>query len=144
MATLTPTDLQTRLETACPGISNSLGFWSDKSTWTLIYPSGATDAQRAAAQAVIDAAPVPLIAPWQVVVDAAAAATLEARRAAIQARLESLIAELNAKYSIELSVSLSVSEASALLLAACADWTDCNNLKLLYDTINTMGGIKTS
>lgn len=85
-------------------------------------------------------------APWktpeELDAELAAAAAKEARRAAIQARLESLIAELNAKYSIELSASLSVSEASALLLAAGAAWADCNNIKLLYDTINTMGGIK--
>ena len=32
---------------------------------------------------------------------------------------------------------------ACLSLAAGADWADCNNIKLLYDTINTMGGIKT-
>ena len=58
---LIPQELQTQLEAACPGINNRLGDWSDKSTWELIYPEGATDAQKTAAQAVIDAATVPLV-----------------------------------------------------------------------------------
>jgi len=58
---LTPQELQTQLELACPGINNCLGDWSDKSTWELLFPSGATAAQKAAAQAVIDAAPLPLV-----------------------------------------------------------------------------------
>ena len=74
---------------------------------------------------------------------AEAAATLEARRAAVQTSLEALIASLNSTYAITLATSLNVSEASAILLAAGASWDDCLKLKLLYDTINTMGGIKT-
>lgn len=58
---LTPQELQTQLEAACPGIGNRLGDWSDKSTWELLFPDGATDAQKAAAQAVIDAATIPLV-----------------------------------------------------------------------------------
>ena len=58
---LTPQELDAQLTAACPGILNSLGDWNDKSTWILRYPDSATDAEKAAAQAVVDAAPVPLI-----------------------------------------------------------------------------------
>ena len=58
---LTPQELQTQLEAASPGINNRLGKFDDKSTWELLFPSDATNAQKAAAQAVIAAATIPLV-----------------------------------------------------------------------------------
>lgn len=68
-------------------------------------------------------------------------ALIETRRNEVQANLEALIASLNTAYSIALTMFMTVDEASAILFAAGASWDDCLKLKLLYDTINTMGGI---
>ncbi len=62
MASFTMNDLADRIATACPGAQLlRCGSWSDKTTWDVKYPAAATDEQRAAAQAVIDAAPAPLV-----------------------------------------------------------------------------------
>jgi len=85
-------------------------------------------------------------APWktdeELAAEAATAAMNEARRSAVQARLESLIAELNEKYGIALATSLSISEASAVLMASEATMAECNNLNFIYETLNKLGGIK--
>lgn len=62
MASFTMNDLAVKIAAACPGARLiRCGSWSDKTTWDVEYPAAATDEQRAAAQAVIDAAPVPLV-----------------------------------------------------------------------------------
>lgn len=52
--------LKTQLESACPGCEIRIGDCTDKSTWEIIFPESATDEQKAAAQAVLDAAEAPL------------------------------------------------------------------------------------
>jgi len=58
---LTILDLQEKIAAVAPIDSVSVGDSSDRSTWTVKFQDSATDAQKAAAQAVIDAAPVPLV-----------------------------------------------------------------------------------
>ena len=53
---LTFDNLQSELSVACPGITCSCGDFGDKTTWKLYFPDSATDTQKQAAQAVIDAA----------------------------------------------------------------------------------------
>lgn len=45
------------IQTACPGVATmvSIGKPEDKATWRVVFADGATDAQQAAAQAVIQA-----------------------------------------------------------------------------------------
>jgi hypothetical protein len=58
----TTNDLRVALLAAYSGAELlRIGDFSDKATWEVKYPDDATDAQKAAAQAVIDAAPIPII-----------------------------------------------------------------------------------
>lgn len=50
------TKLDTQLKTACPCTGVSIGSLTDKTTWRVDFLPGTTDAQKAAAQAVITAA----------------------------------------------------------------------------------------
>ena len=59
----TPGTIEEAMKAVCPLVDGETrhGNWSDKSTWTWKAASTATDAQKEAAQAVIDAADVPLV-----------------------------------------------------------------------------------
>ena len=62
-----------------------------------------------------------------------------AQKQALQTHLEALITSFNSKYKgLSLSNSDSLAAASLKLLNIGADWSDCQNIKLLYDTINSI------
>lgn len=54
-ATLTPAEIHAKVSAAAPISGVSLGSLTDKTTWSVKYQDSATDEQKAAAQAIIDA-----------------------------------------------------------------------------------------
>jgi hypothetical protein len=51
----TPSEIHKKIAAVAPLISVSMGSWADKSTWTIEYTATASDDEKAAAQAMIDA-----------------------------------------------------------------------------------------
>jgi hypothetical protein len=47
--------LYEKIKAVCPVVGVSVGNWTDKGTWRIDFDTGATPAQKAAAQAVVDA-----------------------------------------------------------------------------------------
>jgi len=58
---LTPCELHQRIALVCPINGVSIGNVSDRSTWTFNANDSATEEQKVAAQAILDAAPIPII-----------------------------------------------------------------------------------
>lgn len=66
-ASLTPAELHEQVAAVAPITGLDFGSLSDKSTWTVQFKAEATDAQKQAAQAVIDAAPAPIVTQHKIV-----------------------------------------------------------------------------
>lgn len=63
-----PAALHRKIAAVCPIDGVSIGDWSDKKTWRISVYDAATDSQKAAAQAVIDAFD-PSVTPSNTIVD---------------------------------------------------------------------------
>lgn len=57
---MTIVELDQAIKAVCPATGVSVGTLSDKTTWRIDFQPEATEPQRAAAQAVVAAAPIPL------------------------------------------------------------------------------------
>lgn len=64
---------------------------------------------------------------------------VSSQRVALQANLDGYIATLNSKYAgLSLSSSDTLGAATLKLLGVGAEYSDCTNLKMLYDVINSL------